>query len=128
MDNNNPCIFCSKENKRFRIISENEFCFAIWDNNPVSLGHALVIPKSHMISFFDLKPEDVQNVFSVMNEVKDTIQKEYSPDGVNIGINDGTAAGRTVHHLHVHIIPRYIGDVPDPRGGVRHIIPGKGFY
>ena len=128
MDNNNPCIFCTKENKKFRIISENEFCFAIWDNNPVSLGHALVIPKSHVVSFFDLKIEYVQKMFSVMNEVKETIQKEYSPDGVNIGINDGIAAGRTVHHLHVHLIPRYVGDVPDPRGGVRHIIPGKGLY
>lgn len=128
MDNNNPCLFCDKENEKLKIISENEFCFAIWDNNPVSLGHALVIPESHTVSFFDLKIEDIQEIFSLINEVKDIIKKEYSPDGFNIGVNDGIAAGRTVHHLHIHLIPRYVGDVPDPRGGVRHIIPGKGSY
>lgn len=128
MDNNNPCIFCAKDDKEFKLIAENDFCFAIWDKNPVSPGHALVIPKSHTVSFFDLKIEEVQKVFSLMNEIKDTIQKIYSPDGINIGVNDGIAAGRTVHHLHIHLIPRYRGDVPDPRGGVRHIIPGKGLY
>ena len=128
VDNNNPCLFCDTENKNFRLISENDFCFAIWDSNPVSLGHALVIPKNHTVSFFDLKNEEVQKIFSLMQEVKNVIKQEYKSESLNIGINDGIAAGRTVNHLHIHLIPRYTGDVPDPRGGVRHVIPGKGLY
>lgn len=128
MDNNNPCIFCDKDNKRFTLITENDFCYAIWDSNPVSQGHALVIPKSHTVSFFDLHSKDVESLFSLMGIVKNIISQEYNPEGFTIGVNDGVSTGRTVHHLHIHIIPRYVGDVADPRGGVRHIIPGKGFY
>jgi len=128
MDNNNPCLFCDKENQKFKLILENDFCVARWDQFPVSKGHALIIPKKHILSFFDLKDEEVVKIFSLIQETKDVIQKEYNPDGFNIGINDGEAAGRTIHHLHIHLIPRYKGDVEEPRGGVRHIIPGKGFY
>lgn len=128
MDNNNPCLFCSKDKQTLEVISENEFCFALWDQNPVSPGHALVIPKKHIASFFDLTSEEVTKLFVLLQEVKDVISRDYSPDGFNIGINDGEAAGRTIHHLHIHLIPRYAGDVPSPRGGIRHIIPGKGSY
>ena len=128
MDNNNPCLFCDKENQKFKLIVENDFCVARWDANPVSKGHALIIPRKHILSFFDLKEDELVKMFSLMKEVKNVIQKEYNPDGFNIGINDGEAAGRTIHHLHIHLIPRYKGDVENPRGGVRHIIPGKGNY
>ena len=128
MDNNNPCLFCDKENQKFKLISENDFCVARFDEFPVSPGHALIIPKKHMLSFFDLKEDGVLKMFSLMRNAKDIIQKEYKPDALNIGINDGEAAGRTINHLHIHLIPRYLGDMENPRGGVRHIIPGKGYY
>ncbi|MDQ3075921.1 MAG: HIT domain-containing protein [bacterium] len=126
MDHNNPCLFCNISKQD--VISENDFCFAIWDGFPVSTGHALIIPKRHTLSFFDLNEDEITKMFSLVCEVKDVIQKKYNPDGYNIGINDGVSAGRTIHHLHLHLIPRYEGDIPNPRGGVRHIIPGKGFY
>ena len=128
MDNNNPCLFCDKENQKFKLIKENDFCVARFDEFPVSLGHTLIIPKKHIVSFFDLKDEEVVQMFSLINEAKDIIKREYNPDGFNIGTNDGEAAGRTIHHLHMHLIPRYIGDVENPRGGVRHVIPAKGLY
>lgn len=128
MDNNNPCLFCNKENQKFRLICENDFCVARWDQNPVSKGHTLIIPKKHFGSFFDLEETEVGKMFSLMKEAKHIIQKEHNPDGFNIGINDGEAAGRTIHHLHIHLIPRYKGDVSNPRGGIRHVIPGKGDY
>ena len=128
MDLNNPCLFCDKDNQKFKLVAENDFCVARWDEFPVSKGHALIIPKKHILSFFDLKNEEVLQLFSLLCETKDIIQKEYNPDGFNIGVNDGEAAGRTIHHLHIHLIPRYRGDVEKPRGGIRHIIPGKGSY
>ncbi len=128
MDNNNPCLFCDKENQKFKLIAENDFCVARWDAYPVSKGHALIIPKKHIASFFDLTEEEIVKIFSLMREAKKFIEEKYHPDGFNIGINDGEAAGRTIHHLHFHLIPRYKGDVEHPRGGVRNVIPGKGSY
>ncbi len=128
MDPNNPCIFCNKENQKFKLIAENDFCVARWDEFPVSLGHALIIPKEHIVSFFDLKEEEMMKMFSLLREAKGIIQTKHNPDSFNIGVNDGPAAGRTVHHVHMHLIPRYVGDVANPRGGVRNIFPGKGSY
>lgn len=125
MDHNNPCLFCDKENQKFKLIKENDFCVARWDEFPASLGHALIIPKTHVVSFFDLKNEELIKMFSLMCEVKDLIQTEYHPDGFNIGVNDGEVAGRTVHHLHIHLIPRYQGDIAKPRGGIRNILPKR---
>src|SRR3989338_5809518 len=128
MDHNNPCLFCDKENQKFKLIAENDFCVARFDEFPVSLGHALVIPKKHIKSFFDITEEEIVKMFSLLREAKKIIQEKYKPDGFNIGINDGEVAGRTIHHLHMHLIPRYAGDIGNPRGGVRNIIPGKGAY
>jgi len=128
MDYNHPCFFCQPENQKNKLITENNFCVARFDEFPVSKGHVLIIPKKHINSFFDLTQDEVVKIYSLMSEAKSIIQKEYNPDGYNIGVNDGVAAGRTIHHLHIHIIPRYTGDVENPRGGVRYIIPGKGFY
>ncbi|MES2630819.1 MAG: HIT family protein [Patescibacteria group bacterium] len=123
------CIFCDRNNtKKNTIILENELAFSRWDNFPVSEGHAEVIPKRHVASFFDLTNDEVLALYKLASETKEAIVTKYSPDAFNIGINEGEAAGRTVHHLHIHLIPRYAGDVPEPRGGVRHIIPGKGTY
>lgn len=128
MENNEACLFCNKEDSRNKIIIENDFCYARWDNFPVSPGHAEVVPKKHIESFFDLTDEEIIKINILIKELKNLIQEKYNPDAYNIGINDGEAAGRTIHHLHIHLIPRYKGDVENPRGGVRHIIPGKGSY
>ena len=123
------CLFCDRNNnEKHVIIAENELAYARWDNYPVSEGHAEVIPKRHVVSFFGLHDDEVLALYELARETKEIIDAKYHPDAFNIGINDGEAAGRTVHHLHMHLIPRYIGDVPEPRGGVRHIIPGKGSY
>lgn len=127
--NPEKCLFCDKDNpKRHRLILENELFYSRWDNFPVSNGHAEVVPKNHIESFFDLTSEELPQMYNLIKKTKEIIDKKYSPDAYNIGINEGEAAGRTIHHLHVHIIPRYKGDVENPKGGVRHIIPGKGGY
>lgn len=110
------------------VIAENELFFSKWDANPASKGHALVIPRRHMLSFFDMTSDELTAFYAIASDVKRQIDNKYKPDGLNIGVNDGEAAGRTVHHLHIHLIPRYLGDVSNPRGGVRHVIPGKGDY
>ena len=110
-------------------IASNELAFAIRDGYPVSPGHALVVPRRLVATWFDATAEERQALFALVDEVKRQIDASCpAPDGYNIGINCGAAAGQTVMHLHVHVIPRYAGDVPDPTGGVRHVIPGKGNY
>jgi len=101
---------------------------AIRDGYPISPGHTLVIPKRHVGSFFELNPEEAADLIALLRSAKNVLQVEFKPDGYNIGINDGAAAGQTVPHLHIHLIPRYIGDSADPRGGVRWIIPEKADY
>lgn len=123
------CLFCDRDNpQKNRIVLENELFYARWDNFPVSKGHAEIVPKRHVESFFELTKEELIQMYGLLNKTKEIIDKKYSPSAYNIGINDGEAAGRTIHHLHIHIIPRYEGDVKNPKGGIRHIIPEKGFY
>jgi len=123
------CLFCDRENsKEHTIIHENELFYARWDNFPISKGHAEIIPKKHIESLFELTNAEILQLFDLLNKVKDDIQEKYNPDAFNVGINEGEEAWRTIHHLHVHIIPRYKGDVENPRGGVRNIIPKKGDY
>lgn len=123
------CLFCDYKNSdQHKVIAENSLFYARWDNFPVSKGHAEVVPKKHIDSFFELSKDDIGELLELAKQVQEMIREQYSPDGFNIGVNDGVAAGRTIHHLHVHIIPRYKGDVDDPVGGVRHVIPDKGKY
>jgi diadenosine tetraphosphate (Ap4A) HIT family hydrolase len=123
------CLLCDCENRdEHFIIAENKLAYARWDNFPVSKGHAEIVPKRHVAPFFELTDEEVLAMYHLAREVKDVISKQCQPDAFNLGVNDGEAAGRTIHHLHLHLIPRYKGDVDNPRGGVRHIIPGKGNY
>jgi diadenosine tetraphosphate (Ap4A) HIT family hydrolase len=98
------------------------------DGFPISSGHALIIPKRHIASLFDATREEREALFDLLEHVKTELMERYNPDGFNIGINDGTAAGQTVMHLHIHLIPRYSGDQTDPRGGVRWIFPDKAAY
>lgn len=121
-----PCPFCALPHHR--IIGENKFSVLIRDGFPVSTGHSLVIPKRHVRSFFELTTEERTAMFSLLDEARSAAAQEFEPDGFNIGINDGPAAGQTVPHLHIHLIPRYEGDLPDPRGGVRWVIPSKADY
>ena len=120
------CIFCSVEQKS--IVAENRMSFAIKDRFPVSPGHTLVISKRHVSSFFDLTDEEHRAVLHAAKRARVTLDAELHPDGYNIGVNVGTAAGQTVWHVHVHVIPRFDGDMEDPTGGVRHCVAGKGHY
>ena len=109
-------------------IIENENAFAIYDAFPVSKGHVLVIPKRVVAEIFDLNNEEYSSCFNLVKDVKKILEEKFKPDGFNIGINNGEKAGQTIFHAHIHVIPRYSGDVDNPRGGVRHVIPGKGDY
>jgi len=100
----------------------------VLDGYPVSRGHTLIIPKRHVGSFFELETKEREDILSMLDEAKTRLDASYAPDGYNIGINDGPAAGQTVPHLHIHLIPRYEGDQGDPRGGVRWIFPEKADY
>jgi len=102
--------------------------FVIRDGYPISSGHTLIIPKRHIASFFDATETERQVLFKLLDQEKTRLDNEFRPAGYNIGINDGPAAGQTVPHLHIHLIPRYEGDVEDPRGGIRWIVPEKAKY
>lgn len=121
-----PCPFCILPPKR--IIDFNDLALVIRDGYPVSPGHTLVIPKRHVGSWFEITPEEQSAMLDLLGKAKAVLEEELKPDGYNIGINDGPSAGQTVPHLHMHLIPRYKGDIEDPRGGVRWIIPGKAKY
>ena len=125
MDNN--CPFCKAESER-DIIASSSLSVAFFDGFPVSPGHALIIPKRHVSSFFDLSQEERQDLLNLADKVKRIVEERYHPDGYNIGINVGEAAGQSIFHVHMHLIPRYQGDVPNPRGGVRGVIPTKQNY
>jgi len=112
------CIFCNYS--KSEIIVENKFTYAILDRFPVNNGHCLIIPKRHFADFFEATEEEVKAIYSLMHEVKEMFDVQYEPAGYNIGINVGAYAGQTINHLHVHLIPRYVGDVEDPSGGVRN--------
>lgn len=111
-----------------RILFKNEFFFIIKDAFPVSPGHLLIISNEVRKDFFEMTDEEKKALQTMITVAKNLIEKEYKPDGYNIGINCGETAGQTVFHFHCHIIPRYQGDMENPRGGVRHCINGKGYY
>ena len=111
-----------------RIRDANALAICTRDAYPVSPGHTLVMPRRHVGSFFDATSEERSAMLALLDSAKRQLDSEFSPASFNIGINDGMAAGQTIPHLHMHLIPRYAGDVPDPRGGVRWLIPGKADY
>lgn len=121
-----PCPFCTLAEDR--ILASNELAVATPDGFPVSPGHTLIIPKRHVASWFDTTPEEQLAVIALLGQMKLRLDAERSPAGYNIGINDGPAAGQTVRHLHLHLIPRYDGDTEDPRGGVRWVFPHRAAY
>lgn len=127
---NNDCPFCRilQSDDSQRIVRENDLAMVIRDGYPISKGHTLIIPKRHVGSFFDITDAEREALLSYLDEQKQVLDKIYQPNGYNIGINDGVSAGQTVPHLHIHLIPRYKGDIEDPRGGVRWIMPEKAKY
>src|SRR4051812_29317015 len=122
----NSCVFCSIPTER--LIHSDAVVVAVWDSFPVSPGHALIIPRRHVADWFAATLEEHQALVNTVALVKEAIAAQYRPDGYNLGVNIGPAAGQTVFHLHLHVIPRYAGDVPDPRGGVRWVVPSKARY
>ncbi|MFO8000079.1 MAG: bifunctional class I SAM-dependent methyltransferase/HIT family protein [Marinilabilia sp.] len=122
-----PCPFCHVSRK-VKYIAENSFAYAIYDGFPVSRGHSLIIPKRHVSDYFEMTQKEQFYCWNLVNFVKTILHKELNPDGFNIGVNIGEAAGQSIFHAHIHLIPRYKGDVKNPKGGVRHVIPGKGYY
>lgn len=124
MDN---CPFCNVESER-EIIASSSLSLAFFDGFPVSPGHVLIIPRRHVASFFELTQEERKDMFNLADDVKHIVDDRFHPDGYNIGVNIGEAAGQSIFHVHLHLIPRYYGDVPNPRGGVRGVIPQKRNY
>lgn len=120
------CPFCSIT--KDQIIKENELVYAIYDKYPVNQGHILIITKEHIKDYFEASPEVKKALFKLMEKCKIYLDNKYNPDGYNIGLNCGKEAGQTIMHLHLHIIPRYEGDIEDPTGGVRGVIPQKRVY
>ncbi len=122
------CRFCEEQNKSKTLVLENELFYANFDGNPVTEGHMKIMSKRHVDSFFDLTDEEMVSAYSLIKEAKKMLDEKYHPDAYNVGVNIGKASGQTVFHLHFHLIPRYTGDVEDPVGGVRNVIPEKGNY
>lgn len=120
------CPFCGLD--RARVLLEGSHGLVVRDAYPVSPGHSLIIPRRHVRSFFELTQTERLGLLELLDEAKRALDQELAPKGYNIGINDGPAAGQTIGHLHIHLIPRFDGDQQDPRGGVRWIFPEKAAY
>jgi len=121
------CPFCERV-ERGELVASNELAVAFLDAYPLSPGHALIAPRRHEPDYFALSEPERLAMFLLMEEVRRAIQEQHEPDGFNIGLNAGAAAGQTIEHAHIHVIPRYRGDVEDPRGGIRWILPEKARY
>lgn len=118
------CPLC----KDSQVVLENDLAYVLFDTNPVSPGHCLVVPKRHVAEYFDASQEEKNAIWALVDGMKEILDKKHSPDAYNVGINIGKLAGQSVPHIHVHIIPRYEGDMDDPRGGVRGVIPNRQKY
>jgi diadenosine tetraphosphate (Ap4A) HIT family hydrolase len=123
---NSDCPFCAAALDR--VFHEGSLILGLWDGYPVSPGHALLIPRRHIPTWFDATSEEQQELTAAIEIARAAILARHRPDGFNVGMNLGAAAGQTVGHLHLHVIPRYAGDVPDPRGGVRWVVPQRADY
>jgi diadenosine tetraphosphate (Ap4A) HIT family hydrolase len=120
------CPFCEVPPER--IIAATQSVLALYDGFPVSPGHALVVPRRHVASWKEVSPGEKAAIWQMVDELRGLITDRYRPSAFNVGFNDGAAAGQTVMHFHVHVIPRYAGDAADPRGGIRWVLPDKAVY
>lgn len=120
------CPFCTPASGS--VFFEDDLVIGLWDAFPVSPGHALLVPRRHVADWFGATEQERSALTEAIAVAAKTIEHIHQPDGYNIGLNGGVAAGQTVFHLHLHVIPRYAGDVPDPRGGIRRVIPAMAEY
>ena len=126
-DPNNPCLFC--DSKKSGIAHENDLAYASYDSYPVSDHHCLIIPKRHIRDYFDMTNDELIACYDLMQMIKNEIlEKDNTVKGFNIGTNAGKIAGQSIMHCHIHLIPRREGDVENPQGGVRSVIPNKQHY
>ncbi len=121
---NDPCLFCTPRD----VTRRNALAYCTRDTYPVSPGHSLIIPFRHCAGFFDLTPEEMAACMELLVDERKALDGELNPGGYNVGVNVGEAAGQSVLHAHIHLIPRYAGDSPRPQGGIRQILPGKAHY
>jgi len=121
-----PCPFCLLDPAR--ILAEDDLVVVYKDGFPVSPGHTVIVPRRHFATLFEATPEEQSALLAALGRARDLLEASHRPDGYNIGINHGKAGGQTVPHLHIHLIPRYLGDKQDPRGGVRWVLPDKARY
>ena len=127
MNKNTKCTFCTLNDER--IIHENEYAVAIRDGYPVTKHHSLVIPRRHVYDYLDITDDEILDCHRLLNVLKrEILLLDPAVQGFNVGVNTGEVAGQTIMHAHIHLIPRRINDVDEPRGGIRHLIPGKGSY
>ena len=125
MSEQQNCPFCGDPSK----VIENELAFAHYDKNyPVNPGHCLIVARRHVAEYFEATAAEKAAIWELVDAMKIIIDRDYNPDGYNVGVNIGKSAGQSVPHLHIHMIPRYKGDMEDPRGGVRGVIPHKQKY
>lgn len=120
------CVFCDMPDTSY--VLENDYFYGVFDKYPVTEGHLLMIPKRHVETLFELTEEEKAALFEIIASGKTLLEARFAPVGFNFGVNQGIAAGQTIPHLHLHIIPRYAGDMADPEGGVRGVIPEKQKY
>ena len=126
-DPNNPCLFCNINSQD--LVFDNNFAFVSFDSYPVSKYHSLIVPKRHILDYFELTNDELLACNDLIKKIKKKIQNEdKTVDGFNIGTNSGVAAGQSIMHCHIHLIPRRKGDVDNPQGGVRGVIPSKQHY
>jgi diadenosine tetraphosphate (Ap4A) HIT family hydrolase len=116
-----PCELCTPN----EVVFQNALAYVRYDSKSLSRGHVLIIPKRHVANFFDMSTEEQSAILTLLNQAYESNLAQLSPDGYNIGVNIGKAGGQSRMHVHVHLIPRYSGDVPDPRGGIRCVLAGK---
>jgi diadenosine tetraphosphate (Ap4A) HIT family hydrolase len=126
MAQHKACLFCELGGER--ILHQSALAVVFADSFPVSVGHCLVVPRRHVASLFGTTEDEQREMLRLLSEARASIQKAHAPAGFNIGINDGPAAGQSIPHLHIHLIPRYTGDVAEPRGGVRWVLPARANY
>jgi diadenosine tetraphosphate (Ap4A) HIT family hydrolase len=122
------CVFCDLKDNKKAILYENTYFYVIFDKFPVSKGHTLIISKRCASDFFELTPIEKPFLDEAIMTMKSYLDEHFHPDGYNIGINNKEAAGQTIFHFHLHLIPRYTGDTKAPRGGVRGVIKDKQHY
>jgi diadenosine tetraphosphate (Ap4A) HIT family hydrolase len=124
MSEDKKCRFCDRPDA----VIENELAFTLYDSSPVNPGHCLILTRRHVADYFETTDEERVALWALPDEMKPIIDQEHAPDGYNVGVNIGETAGQSIPHVHIHMIPRYKGDIANPRGGVRGVIPHKQKY